>query len=105
MKPFLQRLGVSENELSPFCREFDNVTDLLGEYNDYYSRTKKSTAKERTTGDGDDEDEVVDAEDDDCEDDEMQCRASVPDCMSHAESASNMALERADAADDEAVTM
>ena len=57
--------------LSPFCREFDNVTDLLGEYNDYYSRTKKSTAKERTTGDGDDKDEVIEAEDDDCEDDEM----------------------------------
>ena len=29
MKPFLQRLGVSEDELSPFCREFDNVTDPL----------------------------------------------------------------------------
>ena len=50
---------------------------------------------------------MVDAEDDDCEDDEMQCRASVPDCMSHAESAIkfNVALERADAADDEVVTM
>ena len=91
--------------MSPFCREFDNVTDLLGVYNGYYSRAKKSTAKEKTTGDVDDEDEVIEAEDDDCEDDEVQCRASIPDCMSQAESAINMALERADPADDEVVTI
>ena len=69
MKPFLERLGVSEDELSPFCREFDNVTDLLDEYNDFYSRAKKSTAKKTTTSDGDDEEEVIEAQDDDCEDD------------------------------------
>ena len=67
--------------------------------------TPKSTTKETTTGDGDDEDEVIEAEDDDYEDDGVQCRVYVPDCMSHAESAINMALRTADAADDEVVTM
>jgi len=46
-----------------------HVTDLLGEYNDFYSHVKKSTAKKTTTSDGDDEEEVIEAQDDDCEDD------------------------------------
>jgi len=104
MTPFLDKLGVLEDELSPLCREFDSVTDLIGVYNDIYSCTKKATAQNSTSTEGDEEDELVEGEYE-CEDDDMKCLTFVPDSMSHVESAINKALDRAEAAGDEVVTV
>ena len=43
MKPFLTRLGVDDDELSPFCRNFDSVSDLLCTYNDMFSHGRKKS--------------------------------------------------------------
>ena len=104
MKPFLNKLGVLEDELSPFCSDFDSVSNLLGVYNDIYSRTKKTTARNSTSNEGDKDDELVEGEDE-CEDDDMECLILVPDSMSHVESAFNKALDRVEATGDEVVTV
>ena len=40
MKPFLHRMGVDDDELSPFCQVFETPSDLLGSYDDYFSGSK-----------------------------------------------------------------
>ena len=40
MLPFLRRLGVSREEISPFCRDFFTREELLGVYTDYFSGSK-----------------------------------------------------------------
>ena len=104
MRPFLDKLGVSEDELSPFCREFDSVAELLGVYNGIYSRTKKTTAQNTSSNEGDVEDQLVEGEDE-CEDDDMECLTLVNDSISNVESAINKALDRAEAAGNELVTV
>ena len=40
MKPFLIRLGVDVDELSPFCKDFHGLSDLLGEFTDFFSSSR-----------------------------------------------------------------
>ena len=40
MLPFLRRLGVSNEEISLFCKDFVTREELLGAYIDYFSGSK-----------------------------------------------------------------
>ena len=40
MAPLLRRLGVTSDEISPFCREFETPADLLAQYEECFKRTK-----------------------------------------------------------------
>lgn len=61
MMPFLRRLGVTSDEMSPFCRVFDTKDELLGAYMDYFSGSRvfanATSGEEVDESFGDDEQE------------------------------------------------
>ena len=60
MLPFLGRLGVSSEEVSPFCKDFFTREELLGAYTDYFSGSKVFANNTSDPAPGEAEDTVDD---------------------------------------------